>query len=191
MKRVVAVLGVSGVGKSTFVRAIGMRLPLLHLQASDLIKAAQARRQASVSTSEELRLGPVADNQQLLIDSFAEATATATGLVVFDGHAVIFGASITEIAGSVFSNLGCSMLLVIEAAPSIIRSRRLGDIGRARPDLSEAEIGVQQQHATKAAVDIAKQLGIPIHIIAAADVDVVMSLLEASDGPATGDDKGR
>jgi len=39
MIQVIAIVGISGVGKSTLIRQMQERQPLLHLQASDLIKA--------------------------------------------------------------------------------------------------------------------------------------------------------
>jgi adenylate kinase family enzyme len=54
--KVIAVLGLSGVGKTMLVNRVSEQKELLHLTASDLIKARLAQ------TSEQLRKGAVADN---------------------------------------------------------------------------------------------------------------------------------
>lgn len=67
MKRRIAILGLSGVGKSTLIGKIRDTVPLLHLQASALIKAEQAHREKSPDSSEALRTGAVIDNQLLMV----------------------------------------------------------------------------------------------------------------------------
>jgi hypothetical protein len=66
---------------------------LLHLQASALIKLEQEYRTGSVCTSEELRLGPVLDNQALMLAAFTRLTHGVRSLIVFDGHTIIDGAA--------------------------------------------------------------------------------------------------
>lgn len=95
---VVALVGLSGVGKSTLLGEIARSVPFCHFQASNLIKAERARSTSRETSSEELRLGPVLDNQALLISSFTRATRDVVGLVVFDGHIIIDGLfGLTEI----------------------------------------------------------------------------------------------
>jgi adenylate kinase len=160
----------------------------LHLQASDLIKAEQARRRASVSSSEELRLGPVLDNQQLLVDGFVAATQGVSGLVIFDGHAVIFGAAgATEIPSTVFGALGCAAIVMIEAEPATIRARRQRDIARARPDVDEITLGLQQALAKTVAAHVAADLAIPFHCVGAGSDTALAVLAGLLDGE--GDNK--
>ncbi|WP_375459215.1 ATP-binding protein [uncultured Enterovirga sp.] len=180
MRRVVALVGLSGVGKSTLVRRLVEQIPLLHLQASDLIKAEQARRQTTASSSEELRTGPVLDNQQLLIDGFARASASVDGLVLFDGHAVIFGdASVTDVPSSVFAALTCEQILMIWAEPGAILQRRLNDTRRIRPELDAGLLEQQQRRAGEAAARIASELGIPFACFSSEDVHAVVEALRA------------
>lgn len=170
MIKVIAIVGISGVGKSTLIRQVQARQPLLHLQASDLIKAEQLRQRSNASSSEELRLGPVLDNQQLLISGFFAAIVGFAGLIVFDGHAVIFGESTaTEIPSTVFGRIGCQAIIVIEAEPTTIRAQRMRDVARPRPDVTEAELARQQAHAKDVAAKIAAEFAIPFHCIASGD----------------------
>jgi adenylate kinase len=69
--KIIAVLGISGVGKSTLVAKAAGQKGLLHLKASDLIKARLARPQSS----EQLRQGPVLNNQARMLAEFANRIA--------------------------------------------------------------------------------------------------------------------
>lgn len=172
MKRVFALVGLSGVGKSTLIRAVHDHLPLLHLQASNLIKEEQARQNAAISSSEQLRLGPVLDNQQLLVNGFAHASAEAVGLVIFDGHAVIFGEdTATEIPSDVFRSLGCERIIMVEADPKVIRTRRATDPHRARPDLKTEVLDRQQRLARQVAERIATDLSIDFQLLQSGDIN--------------------
>ena len=70
MNDVIAVFGLSGVGKSWLISRFAEGHEVLHLQASQLLKDAKAAVSGIVTTSEELRTGPVIDNQALLISAF-------------------------------------------------------------------------------------------------------------------------
>lgn len=180
MRQVVAIVGLSGVGKSTLIGRVANRIPLQHLQASDLIKAEQAYRNAIVSNSEELRLGAVLDNQRLLIEGFKRATRPGDGLIVFDGHAVIFGAqTVTEIPSAVFDAVGCRHIIVAQADPAILHERRLKDEHRVRPNVDIEILAWQQQHAKAVAARIAADLTIPLSNIAADDADEAIRILSA------------
>jgi adenylate kinase len=115
---VLAIVGLSGVGKSTLISELEKALPLRHFTASELIKSEFALRRSEVATSEELRLGPVVGNQVLLASAFARCTEGLEGIVVLDGHVVIDGASgLVDIPASVFGDLGVQHMLFIRAVP--------------------------------------------------------------------------
>ncbi|AYO81762.1 ATP-binding protein [Methylobacterium brachiatum] len=159
MTKKVALLGLSGVGKTTFVARIQERLPVLHLQASALIKTEQARVAAHSDSSEALRLGAVLDNQSLMIAAFRRISATATLPVIFDAHSVIDGRNgLVEIPSEVFSPLGLAAIFFLKADPIIIAQRRLIDTGRDRPirtsDLLAEHQAIAQAAAERIAVDI-------------------------------------
>jgi len=135
----------------------------MHLQASALIKAEQAARNQAVGSSEDLRLGPVLDNQSLLVSAFRRATHGYSGLVIFDGHTVIDGANgPLPIPSSVFQEIGCEQIIFIHDTGSAIAARRSNDIQRKRPQLSADELDHHQDLALAAAQVIAGELGIEL-----------------------------
>jgi len=175
---VVAVVGISGVGKTTLVRELADRIPIKHLQASALIKAEQARLGLSACTSEELRVGPVIDNQSLLVSGFRNALTVSDGAVVFDGHVMIdAGDRIIEVPDSVFADLGCDHIVVITEDPEIIARRRARDVARQRPVRSVSQISSQQHLSVEIAKRIAQSLGIPCTVIRSADPRTLEQLI--------------
>jgi adenylate kinase family enzyme len=57
MVKVIAVFGLSGVGKSWLISRFASANPVAHVQASQLLREAKAAISGSVATSEELRIG--------------------------------------------------------------------------------------------------------------------------------------
>jgi len=125
--KVVAVVGIYGVGKSRIVDCAGRRVPLLHLKASDLIKA----RLAQPQTSEQLRRGAVLANQQLMLEEFAARVAASDqSTVIFDGHSLIdTPAGLLEIPLAVFVAIKPDLIVFIEDVPETIHARRAADTG--------------------------------------------------------------
>lgn len=178
MTRRVALLGLSGVGKSTLIGQVAERIPLLHLQASSLIKAEQAHRTQAQHTSEALRTGPVLDNQALMIAAFERLTKTVTLPVVFDGHSVIDGRNgLLEIPSAVFTALGLDAICILTAAPSMIFNRRRLDTARERPPRDVEALAGQQALAITAAQHIASDLNCPFHHFQADGRTRLMQLL--------------
>ena len=87
-RTVVAVVGLSGVGKSTLLKNARRRVSFEYLQASNLIKAEQQARLDELVAHDLLREKNIHDNQALLISGFIR-NAPKEGLVVLDGHTVI------------------------------------------------------------------------------------------------------
>jgi adenylate kinase len=170
--KVVAVVGISGVGKSTCIRQWAERFPFMHLQASALIKAEQAARNQAVGSSEELRLGPVLDNQALLVNAFRRATENYDGLVIFDGHTLIDGVDgPMPIPVSVFQALECEQIIFIHDTATTIAERRAKDKQRIRPQLSVEELNRHQDLALAAAQKVAGELGIELMILSQSVAD--------------------
>lgn len=175
---VVAVVGVSGVGKSTVLRELSKRMPIRHLQASDLIKAEQARLQRESSTSEELRAGPILDNQALLLNGFNHAVEGCSNLIAFDGHVLIdTNDGLIEIPSSVFKSLNCCHIAVLVDLPSKISLRRANDSMRVRPSRSPAEIREQQARLVELSKQIAGELGVPVTIHQASNASTLEHVL--------------
>jgi ABC-type dipeptide/oligopeptide/nickel transport system ATPase component len=88
-KSVVALVGISGVGKSTLLRAAAETIQFQHLQASALIKAAKEKQTAETVVTDDLRTADITDNQALLVQGFSDARDPSKTLIVLDGHTVI------------------------------------------------------------------------------------------------------
>src|SRR5690242_8893414 len=86
---VVAVAGLSGVGKSTLLTRLKNAIPMQILQASALIKEARASRDGESLTLDALRAVDLDENQRLLAQGFARRVDRAASLVVLDCHTVI------------------------------------------------------------------------------------------------------
>lgn len=162
----IAFVGVSGVGKSTFLKTAMGTTPFMHLEASKLIKEELALVARQVQTSEELRTGAVLDNQELLIRAFLRNTEGQEGLVVLDGHTVVdTGSGLQRIPASVFAKMNVCLILFLQDDPEVISSRRAADTTRVRPKKPAQEINIHQQEAMLAAADIALELDVPLQVV--------------------------
>jgi len=169
----IGVFGISGVGKSTFVKAlIASRPDIKHLQASDLIKQG---KESSAVTSENLRQlsnERFLSNQDILLMEYKrELARTLNGVVIFDGHLVIdTGEEIVETPISVIDQLNLSLLVHLCEAPEIIVERRKSDTGRERPVRTSDEIKIQQRHSLNIGKQYADTLAIPFTEIQSGDI---------------------
>jgi len=162
----IAFVGVSGVGKSTFLKTAMGTTPFMHLEASKLIKEELALVEQQVQTSEELRTGAVLDNQELLIRAFQRNTEGQEGSVVLDGHTVVdTGSGLQRIPASVFAEMNVRLILFLQDDPEVINSRRAADATRVRPEKTAQEIKTHQQEAMLAAADIALELDVPLQVV--------------------------
>ncbi|BBF70622.1 ATP-binding protein [Sphingomonas bisphenolicum] len=178
MKKRIAILGLSGVGKSTLIGKIRETVPLLHLQASALIKAEQAHRERSPDSSEALRTGAVIDNQLLMIAAYRREAAATDLPIVFDGHSIIDGRDgLIEIPASVFAELELDAIFYMAADPHVIAERRRADVGRERPHRDVATLEQHQHLAEAKARCIAQDLGRPFIFIADGEVSSVLDFV--------------
>ena len=175
----IAFVGVSGVGKSTFLKTLMGRMSFLHLEAGKLIKEELALVQHQVQTSEELRTGAVLDNQDLLVRAFLRKISGHEGLVVLDGHTVVdTGFGIQRIPASIFRKMNVRSILFLQDDPTVIRSRRVDDTKRVRPERSAQELKHHQHEAMLSAADIALELDIPLQVVTHATATVVFRDLQ-------------
>lgn len=178
MTRRVALLGLSGVGKSTLIGRLNERRLVLHLQASALIKAEQAHRKQRSEDSESLRLGAVVDNQALMVAAFRRVAADATLPIVFDGHSVIDGRDgLVEIPSSVFAELEVDTIFYLSANPDVIAARRVADSARDRPARNAETLAKHQRVAYNAARRLASQIGCAFIPITDGDVDRIVAII--------------
>lgn len=159
----VALVGLSGVGKTTFLQRTANYLTFTHLEASQILKEELAKLATKEPTSEELRTGAVRDNQRILIEGFNRKSLSSKNLIVLDAHTVIdTGKELQKISATVFGEMGIEKMIFLEAAPEDILQRRLDDTGRKRPVKTLQEIDSQQTSALQQARQITRILNIPL-----------------------------
>lgn len=180
---VVAVLGISGVGKTTMVSAFTRRHPWAHsVRASALLKEAVA-----VHDTEALRTASAPDiqaNQDHLAAAFADLRHRHPDRhIIFDGHSLIDNdQGLVTVPVSTFLRLSPDLIVFLEDDPDVILARRLADVGRARPQRSSDEIRVHQDVAKEAALGYGAALPVPCIIIRSGDNPAFEAALERAFG---------
>lgn len=174
-QKVVALTGISGVGKTTFLKEIAKRVSFQHVTGGSLIAAA---RQAIPDCRDDMRFADLDQNQRLLTDGFAIARDPEIGLVIMDGHVVIDnGEKLTELPSTVFRALGTSLIVHLEADPAWIAANRSRDTSRLRPKYAPETLDRHQSTSRNHAASIAHELHIGFHIVTHSDVGQFAALL--------------
>jgi adenylate kinase len=178
MKRhIVAITGLSGVGKSTLVRALASMIPFQHLQASALIRNAR-QSERDQPTLDQLRSADLDENQELLIRGFARAASQRPRLIVLDGHTVIERAdSLFLIEPAVFGAIGINSMIFLAEDCSELAKRRCQDKSRQRSLRSVEQLRSMQDQALLHAREICQVLGIQIDVFGSNDVGAAATLL--------------
>ncbi len=158
---IVAVFGVSGVGKSHMINGFIQSNPFAHAQASELLRKTKEELGSRVS-AEDLRKGPVLDNQALLIDAFSKLRAVELRDIIFDGHTIIdAGNQLIEIPFHVIQAIGPAAIIHLWDDSKAIASRRVSDVSRQRPARNADELDAHQRRSDALAQDYADRLGLP------------------------------
>ena len=161
MAKVVTVFGLSGVGKSWMISRYSTLANVAHVQASQLMRDARAALVGQAVTSEDLRRGPVLDNQRLLADAFAEVLATEARPIIFDGHCLVdAGEHQIEIPVDVVRKLQPSGIVLVHAPADEIVRRRVSDSSRQRPLRDADALAVQQVRCAAICSSYGRQLGL-------------------------------
>jgi adenylate kinase len=167
---VVTVFGLSGVGKSWMISRYAAIANVAHIQASQLMRDARAALVARNVTSEDLRRGPVLDNQSLLTDAFAKVPATEERPIIFDGHCLVdVGEQPVEIPVDVIRRLQPSGIVLVRAPTEEIVRRRESDVSRERPVRTADALASQQDRCVAICADYAQELGISFEQVRAGD----------------------
>ena len=170
MAKVVTVFGLSGVGKSWMISRYAAAANVAHIQASQLIRYAIAIQATPPLTSEDLRRGPVLDNQSILTGAFAKVHATEARPIIFDGHCLVDADQYpVEIPVDVIRRLRPSGIVLVHAPANEIVRHRESDTLRERPVRTADELAVQQDRCRAICTDYAEQLGIKFEQVRAGD----------------------
>jgi len=176
--KVVAVVGISGVGKTTMLNQLSELIEFHHLGASQIIKNEQRATTDETSSSEALRLGDIERNQQHLVAGFHRQKSMSS-LVVLDAHVFIdTGDTIHPIEPDVFLRIGIEAMIFLETEPAKIASHRRNDKARKRPELAIGTLSSHQQQAKETARSICDELKIPLYISAAGDLDHLATIFK-------------
>ncbi|MBO9505386.1 AAA family ATPase [Qipengyuania flava] len=155
-RKIVALAGLSGSGKTTVIGAIEKAVDFDHFSASELLKQ-HAGKTGAVISSEELRLGDIDANQIALVEAFLDAASETRKDIIFDCHSVIDGADgIQEIPSEVFRAIGITDMAFLSVAPQELMRRRSSDRARGRPRRSVRELAAHQSIAIEAAIRISE-----------------------------------
>ena len=164
--RSIGFIGISGVGKTTFIGNLRLPDDVLHLQASVLIQEERQRLSCSQLGADKLPEVPDSYNQALLTAAFLRHAEKHRGLMLLDGHVVIdTPTGLIEIPAAVFSAMGVRHLVHLQDYPCRIRERRRQDLTRQRPDRSEEEIAAHQILSLRTAAHIALEIGCLLSIV--------------------------
>lgn len=174
-QKVVAVVGVSGSGKTTFLKELAKKVKFQHLSAGSLIFAERRLQEAS---RDDLRLSGVKDNQELLIDGFNRAKGSTESLVVLDGHVVVHAiGGLEPIDAEVFEAMNVVAFVHLISSPEQIVQNRKSDSTRKRPAITHSEAAVHQSFSCETATKIARHLRLPILMVEADELDLASTFL--------------
>lgn len=165
---IVAFTGISGVGKTTFLRGLAERVPFQHLTGGSLIAAA---REAGPDQRDAMRHADLDENQRLLIEGFSLARDPAATCIVMDGHVVIDSSDgLEELPVDVFRALGITKMVHLEAEPECISLNRSNDTTRRRPTHNQETLSQHQLASRAHAKSIAAELKVDFHIVTHSDI---------------------
>jgi adenylate kinase len=176
--RLVAVFGISGVGKSTVIRNyVAGHRDWIHVVASDVIKV------ATQQASEMLRTAPltkVIQNQDLLVEGVAKIRAdNADRNILLDAHSVIDSDNkYILIPVDVIRALRPDLLVFLCDDPQSIQTRRELDNFRLRPKRDLNQIEEYQRIALDTVQGYARELAIPVSVIKVNDQPSLVRALE-------------
>jgi adenylate kinase len=176
-KKIVALTGLSGVGKSTLITAIAARLPLQHLQASALIKKGRETSGDAIG-HDRLRYSDLDENQLLLVRGLNAAIDQTAQLVVLDSHTLIEReADEFLVEPRVFASVGiCGMIFLREEPLEILR-RRQSDRSRIRPIKDEAFLAASQANALAQAEFICRTASVPLFVETPSAIENILASL--------------
>lgn len=186
--KVIAVFGISGVGKTFLVsRFVADQQAFQHLQAGELIRDAIRMTPGSPESLRTAAVERVLNNQEFLVSAFARfREENPLTHVIFDGHSVIDNDScLLDIPVDVVRRLDPDRLVFIQDSPEKILQRRAADDSRVRPIRSSDELGRHQDRAWMVCQEYAQTLSLPLDLVPADDLARLSQLVFATLSPGS------
>lgn len=144
----IALMGISGAGKSSLLKSLPLRRSYHVVTASELIKRQITSRSSLSASPEQMRLSVTDDMQALLIEALKIERQTAKSPIILDCHAVIDkGDHLDPVPITVFEKVGVARVIHLVVSPSDIWSRRRGDNSRTRPEISIEQLADHQNRS--------------------------------------------
>lgn len=181
-KKLIALAGLSGTGKTTTLMTLIKRTHFEHLSASELIKEQRLIEANESASSEQLRKGDIQDNQKLFRVAFRRRANQVNIPVILDCHTLIDtpdGLKVMPV--EIFEGLGLSHFTFLSVEPDQLAHRRRYDEARERPERSEEELLQHHNIALNQAKKVAGYLGIPF--VEICEADRIRSLTSLLSGP--------
>lgn len=179
-KRIIALAGLSGAGKTTLIRQVVDESKVVHLSTSELIKTQIKVENVVDKTSEALRTGNIANNQDRLITAFTAIAPSITEHIILGCHTIIdTPTGIQEIPIEVFKTIKITDFLFLSVDPMELYQRREKDMLRSRPIRTIEELESQQKIGLELAHQIAEALCILFFDIGAAPEEQLLSILQS------------
>jgi adenylate kinase len=170
----IALVGLSGVGKSTLIKKVCNDIPFQTLSASQLIK----NQKETYTQHDELRFQDINDNQRLLVDGFKKNIDPKQKLILLDGHTVIETANgLIDISANVFREIGINQFIFLAEEADSILQRRSKDKSRKRSIVTTEQINTYQTHTQIVTARISLELRVPLTIITSDDISTFKSIL--------------
>lgn len=166
----IGLIGISGVGKSTFIRKVQSLCTIEHLSASAIIQNELLETTGKLYTPEEMRKRDTDANQTALISGFRKSKRQSSTPIVLDAHTIIDkGGLIVPIKPSVFKSFEFDLLVCLTAPAARINEQRNNDSSRMRPKLTVKELEEHQDKSTQQAIQIGIALGVPAITLSSGD----------------------
>lgn len=181
MRRVICIVGISGVGKTTFINSLKSEIMFQYLSAGSIIKAQRELESQKLQERDTLRHQNIDENQRLLIDGFHNQLDEIQNLILLDGHTVIDTTEgLRAIPSDVFEALGINEFIMLHDSPDVIARRRSADKSRQRPQLSVQTIEEHQNSTIVATAQISRELNIPLLLTSSKLLkDIVIPVLKS------------
>jgi len=170
-----ALVGISGAGKTTFLKRLGELIDFQHLSAGSLIAEARKR---SDEERDGLRSNSIDENQQLLISGFVLKADPSAERIILDGHMIVHTQGGAEVIDpSVFAGMAIDGIIHLSAPPEQIEKNRLHDTIRERPNISVKELSDHQGLSLSATKSACEYLHIPFLEVAANDLQLARNFI--------------